>query len=866
MSSSSESPENRGPITRLRAATLRQAELARQALETDPIQAQSFIFDQDLSTTFDPSELSTQSSPVKSIGSSLPASQVPSTLPSAALTPAIYSARQLSPVSPVSEPTIRINMSNQQANNQQIVAMPARNHASAPKFDSTKPRELSAYFDELEVLLRGAGITDEKEKKVQARRYLEVEDADIWSSIPEYRGEETYEDYKKKIYQLYPGASEESRHTMTDLDKLVGKHMRLGIHTAEELGKYYRQFYVITTYLIEKEAMATMEQSRMYIKAFSPELREKVKQRLQLKNLDRRPDRPYPLSDIHKEALYVLQGSGFEDELPAQDVASPSPAATTKQIKAEDIVAMMDRFADKIVAGMASGRIVAPGYPVAATAPAAAQRPTPWNNGRCNFCGIEGHFIPRCPEVEEYVRLGKVVKNAEGKIVLPGGGFVPRSIPGQWLKERIDEWYRQTQATQVAQPAASRPAALMYEIRPRQVAAMHASIEEQEYDERILRLQQEIAALNFKKKKMVFDGVEIPTKAKAGPKPAATNSENAQATSSRQPSEAVAPVSATAPVAQSKVPPPVVAPIIAPPPAELAAPTTQPEHPYRGAKDANYLPPKDRNYGAAPTTRNQEPAYRTLAPVQDPKLAEDVYRRTMKETTITLSAEELLSLSPEVRQRFKDAIMPRRVNVAPKAAALNNVVDGELPYAEETSGGGWIIPDPAEAFYQLHGHGGKVKVARDSASLRSIMMIVEHKEEVECILDNGCMVVAMSDGVCHALGITYDPTFRLQMESANGEVDETLGLARNVPFSIGPVTLFFQVHVVSSPAYDILLGRPFDVLTESCVKNFRNESQTITITDPNTGKTIAIPTVQRGRPRYVGQGGRVQPDFRQQRN
>ena len=104
------------------------------------------------------------------------------------------------------------------------------------------------------------------------------------------------------------------------------------------------------------------------------------------------------------------------------------------------------------------------------------------------------------------------------------------------------------------------------------------------------------------------------------------------------------------------------------------------------------------------------------------------------------------------------------------------------------------------------------------------MMIVEHKEEVECILDNGCMVVAMSDGVCHMLGVTYDPTFRLQMESANGEVNETLGLAWNVPFSIGQVTLFFQVHIVSSPAYNIILGRPFDVLMESCVKKFWNEN------------------------------------------
>jgi len=61
--------------------------------------------------------------------------------------------------------------------------------------------------------------------------------------------------------------------------------------------------------------------------------------------------------------------------------------------------------------------------------------------------------------------------------------------------------------------------------------------------------------------------------------------------------------------------------------------------------------------------------------------------------------------------------------------------------------------------------------------------------------------------------------------------------------NIGDVTLYLQIHVIREPAYDVLLGRPFDVLTESIVKNFANKDQTITIRDPNTGRRITIPTV-----------------------
>jgi hypothetical protein len=60
------------------------------------------------------------------------------------------------------------------------------------------------------------------------------------------------------------------------------------------------------------------------------------------------------------------------------------------------------------------------------------------------------------------------------------------------------------------------------------------------------------------------------------------------------------------------------------------------------------------------------------------------------------------------------------------------------------------------------------------------------------------------------------------------------------------ITLYLQVHILHSPTYDILLGCPFDILTQSVICNFCNKNQTITIKDPNSGKSATIPTVARG--------------------
>ena len=109
----------------------------------------------------------------------------------------------------------------------------------------------------------------------------------------------------------------------------------------------------------------------------------------------------------------------------------------------------------------------------------------------------------------------------------------------------------------------------------------------------------------------------------------------------------------------------------------------------------------------------------------------------------------------------------------------------------------------------------------------------------------------MAEEVCIDLALAYDPTIILNMQSANGEVDKSLGLARNVPMRIGEITLYVQIHIIRSPAYDILLGRPFDILTESVVRNYANEDQTITICDPNSGRRSTVPTSPRGWPRRL---------------
>ena len=167
-----------------------------------------------------------------------------------------------------------------------------------------------------------------------------------------------------------------------------------------------------------------------------------------------------------------------------------------------------------------------------------------------------------------------------------------------------------------------------------------------------------------------------------------------------------------------------------------------------------------------------------------------------------------------------------------------------------------IIADLYETYLRENGTNANqtdanIAVAAESCALHAILLVVDGQDKVEAILNPRCQVVAMSEEVCNALALPYDPTVRLHMMSTNGGVDQSLGLSRNVPFLVGDITLYLQVHILCKPAYDILLGQPFNVLTCSVVHNYADENQTITILDPNIGHKATVLTIPRGSFRFA---------------
>ena len=237
--------------------------------------------------------------------------------------------------------------------------MPMHNECTAPTFNSSKPRELSRYFEDLEQLMRWATITSEEEKKQQVLCYVDFNTEQIWKTFPKFiDNNKTYNDFKDAILVHYPDALGDFVYSIRDMDLLIGEQQRVGITSTKDLSNYYLQFIAITTWLISKGQLGNLEEQWAYIQAFQPFLLNAIMSRLQLKNPDYHPNIPHKVEEVYEAARFVLQGySSFTQNLiasnsPQQSQQSQSPSNspvnfTNTPVKAENLSTLFARYTNQ---------------------------------------------------------------------------------------------------------------------------------------------------------------------------------------------------------------------------------------------------------------------------------------------------------------------------------------------------------------------------------------------------------------------------------------------------------------------------------------------------------------------------------------
>ena len=156
------------------------------------------------------------------------------------------------------------------------------------------------------------------------------------------------------MVSLYPGENEEKRWTLADSDKLIREHARMGIYMIGGFGAYYRTFYAINAFLLQKNRMSQAEQLRLFIKGLSTDLWHKIFTRLSIKEPDHDPNDFWLLEDVRKAGEYVLNGTNLP-VLPMGVGISSNPSFSSglaagannvseNVVKKEELAGMFEKF------------------------------------------------------------------------------------------------------------------------------------------------------------------------------------------------------------------------------------------------------------------------------------------------------------------------------------------------------------------------------------------------------------------------------------------------------------------------------------------------------------------------------------------
>ncbi|KAJ7090444.1 hypothetical protein C8R44DRAFT_648154, partial [Mycena epipterygia] len=318
--------------------------------------------------------------------------------------------------------------------------------------------------------------------------------------------------------------------------------------------------------------------------------------------------------------------------------------------------------------------------------------------------------------------------------------------------------------------------------------------------------------------------------------------------------------------------------------------------------------PQDRAHVSKPTVIKETVAYKLRAPAGEKRQeALDLIMGNIKKQDVTLPMEHLWALAPDLREDLKDMFTKKRIpldetgkvnlqkHINEKAAPegteapahefdpfpsseyydetaeqfvqMDAVNIGQLPFNTPFSvqyvadglvpAGALVANDPVLQYFASipEGHAPRQVflqeeqlMGKDSAALRVVHPQIHNQGQEEAILDGGSQIVSMALATARRLGITWDPDINIFMQSANGQVEKTAGLAKNVAFRFGELTVYLQVHIIHEPAYKVLLGRPFEILTACQIQNSTDGGQMITLTDPLSKKRCTLPTFPRGAP------------------
>ena len=356
----------------------------------------------------------------------------------------------------------------------------------APRFDASKPAELTRFLREMDNALDEAGITSNTFKKTNVGRFTDAETQAQWENIPRFN-QISWEEFKTRLLETYPEAETAKRGAISRLEKICKRNKGISEADTEELARFTREFTAESNKLLARGSTSHRELIDMVRgcldKSFARSVWMQLKTRLmqsdhpsdddQIKVNDylelamklsygsRRYEHAQEDDDSDYDRVEVkkLKGSTTSSKLPEiklEDTKQWGEMTHTLNAQMDKMKAMENSFVN--LHGATAQRMedimreikalkAVPQYSTTheqqgtrgsnANPSSSGFRPM----GPCFFCGEEGHMISACATKNAYIAKG-LVKPTDVGLRMANGSPIP-TVPGigpneRTMKDRVD--------------------------------------------------------------------------------------------------------------------------------------------------------------------------------------------------------------------------------------------------------------------------------------------------------------------------------------------------------------------------------------------------------------------------------------------
>jgi len=764
------------------------------------------------------------------------------------------------------------------------------NAHQAPRFLSDHTG-FDNFFRDVDELGRRAEIS-EVEKIDWAVRYANSE-ANTWlRDFNKAAAGITLNDFKEAVRKRYPQLATDHRFTVRDLERIAARTRRFDDMTREDLGDYHRRFIDCSEYLYDQGEISRRQESEIYLDGFPSYLHSRILHRLSVKLPDVQPSKGYKLSDVHDAALFELDGFVSRDTRRSLDVTSLGQGSD----KVAELLQALTRVLTATGQNQQPAPVAipppAPRYPPAPTPGGVVQNAPRWNPpgpdayrpplNPCMFCSSMNHYVRNCPVASDYIQQGKIIRNNAGKLCLPDGRYIPRDIPGNDMRARVDN-YRNTDGAHnrdrydrdnrdrpyrdnYGRPPQDNLERPYQENRDRFRDNRDRSRENRDRsrddrdryrDDRDRNSRDPVSTHFLETSDEYVFSMDVSSHDN-DPRYSQTSDDEYLAeqlqvaeanAASRRESRALVLQGQKArfdgiELTRKHGPP-------NPPRRNPTPPAQSTQHP-RGTRAGDQPrnqsrdPPRDNNRDKPPhvVQRTQGPMkpvtmvpkppaedhkFRYQSAIESSIKTSDVVNRWM-DSTFSLSGRELLGISPDARKQVKEMVVSKKVsaNVFEDDSAdsyLSSLFEQSAPLSSLDLEKYEYSPSAAA-----------------SLPLRVIFPVFAPGVEPECILDSGAQIVVMRKDIWEKLHAPIASSKFMTIESASSGKTTSLGLVENHPVRIGPITVFLQIQVVDSAPFKVLLGRPFFDITSCKEISHQGGDHEIHLKDPKTGEDYMFPT------------------------